>query len=69
MIARGIQAAALDSGAYKESRWRASAWAMMNSQRNICADCSIRALADVPKVDVEKQLANRGGGFEDVGRS
>jgi hypothetical protein len=69
MIARGIQAAALDSGAYKEGRWRASAWAMMNSQRNICADCSIRALADVPKVDVEKQLANRGGGFEDVGRS
>ena len=68
MIARGIQAAALDSGAYREARWRATAWAMMNSQRNICADCSIRALADVPKVDVEKELANRGGGFEDVGR-
>ena len=40
----------------------------MRSQRGICADSSIRTLADIPGLDVEKELANRGGGFEGVGR-
>ena len=68
MIARGIGADELDSGSYREARWRVTAWAMMSSQRNICADCYIRKLEDVPRLDVEGQLAGRGGGFVAVER-
>ena len=28
MISRGVRAAQLDSGAYREARWRPTAWAM-----------------------------------------
>ena len=69
MISRGIGADELDSGRYREDRWRTTAWAMMRSQRGICADCGIRKLSDVPGLDVEKELAGRGGGFEAVERS
>ena len=69
MISRGIGADELDSGRYREVRWRTTAWAMMRSQRGICADCGIRKLSDVPGLDVEKELAGRGGGFEAVERS
>ena len=68
MIARGIGADELDSGRYREARWRATAWAMMCSQRNICADCYIRRLEDVPGLDIDRQLAGRGGGAEAVER-
>ena len=68
MLARGIGADDLDSGSYREARWRATAWAMMSSQHGICADCYIRKLEDVPGLDVEGQLAGRGGGFEAVER-
>ena len=69
MISRGIGADELDSGRYREDRWRTTAWAMMRSQRSICDDCRIRKLSDVPGLDVEKELAGRGGGFEAVERS
>ena len=69
MISRGIGADELDSGRYREDRWRTTAWAMMRSQRGICADCGIRKLSDVQGLDVEKELAGRGGGFEAVERS
>ena len=40
----------------------------MCSQRNICADCYIRRLEDVPGLDIDRQLAGRGGGAEAVER-
>ena len=45
-----------------------SAWAMMRSQRSICDDCRIGKLSDVPGLEVERQLAGKGGGFEVVER-
>ena len=68
MISRGIDADELDSSRYREARWRVSAWAMMRSQRSICDDCRIRKLSDVPGLEVERQLAGKGGGFEVVER-